>query len=223
METIDPLQTSTAIRRQFVLNCRACSLRSEARIPVPHAGNLRSKIMVLGRNPGRQEDANGVPFFHRAPGGRTLNQVLESAGIDRNELLVTNLAKCYSADDRQPTDEEYRSCADTHLIQEISLFKPELIIALGNDAFRFVTGMLDHKVRFHRREMIEVHMPLVSCPTNFTDLVTLAPSKPDVWMTTVVGMWHPGYAVRNPQAKQELLDDFAWLVGHPLFVAAYSN
>lgn len=204
----EKLLLRSAICRTSVLNCQACSLRPEARWPVPHVGNVNSKILVLGRNPGRQEDQNGEPFFYRAPGGRTLNQLLEGAGIDRDNLLVTNLAKCYSAGDRQPTDEEYGACADRHLIQEISIFRPELIIALGNDAFRFVTGMLDHKIRSHRREMITVH-------------VQLASPEPDTWATTVVGMWHPGYAMRNPQAKQELLDDLVWLAKHPLFVAAY--
>lgn len=193
----------TEIRTLDVLNdhiraCGACTLRAEAASPVPGNGLQASRVAILGRNPGRDEDVQGKPFVGR--GGAALRRVLRANGIEPERLWITNTAKCYSLNDRPPTDEEYNSCVGRYLIREFRILAPQIIVVLGNDAFRKLTGVQESVTR-HRKRYLR-HKSL-NC--------------------LVAAIVHPGYAVRNPNGMKMMEEDFAWLANTSQFLEAYGE
>lgn len=187
--------SNLAILREEILSCRACTLRQEALSPVPFEGNPKSKFVIVGRNPGREENELGRPFVGR--GGRFLDDLLISVNIDRSKIWITNTAKCYSTNDRQPDVNEYTTCVKTHLVAELLALRPQLIVVLGNDAFHHVTGCWDSVTKNRQR---------------FFSLPSIG--------AEVVGTWHPGSALRSPRAAQEIDEDFRWLVQTSQFKSA---
>lgn len=117
-----------------LLHCSLCPERRFARAPVPGEGNVRlAKICLLGRNPGRNEDAEGRPFIGRA--GRRLDVGLILARIVRNTCWVTNVSKCMTPKDVTPSVDCRRICVKKWLMGELeSLEKLGIIVTLGNEA-----------------------------------------------------------------------------------------
>lgn len=96
--------------------------------------------MIVGRNPGRVEDQVGRPFV--GPGGKLLDEWIDRTGLSRDSFWITNLIKCYTSNDRPPTDFEISVCTQHHLFREIALFKPKVIIPLGKQALQhFLPGV----------------------------------------------------------------------------------
>ena len=71
--------------------CTRCPLYKDATQVVPGEGPGRARVLVVGEQPGDREDGAGKPFV--GPAGRVLDQALEEAGIDRNDVFVTNAVK----------------------------------------------------------------------------------------------------------------------------------
>jgi len=122
-----------------VRECNACIVRREATAPVPPQQANGANIMVVGRNPGAQEDKQGYPFVHEAPSGNLLNYMLGVLGVDRSKIHLTNVVKCYTAMNRAPSPFECEYCAEKWLRKEIEAVKPRAIITLGNEASGVVT------------------------------------------------------------------------------------
>jgi uracil-DNA glycosylase len=94
--------------------------------------------MMVGRNPGINEDRTGQPFVGR--GGKVFQAWLNGLGITREHIWLTNLLKCYTTKDRKPKKVEITTCWDLHLRREIQFCRPSLIVALGSEAFNATTG-----------------------------------------------------------------------------------
>ncbi len=118
-------------------DCNQCAERKYGQGPVPGCGNIELvKICLLGRNPGRDEDAIGRPFVGRA-GGR-LNEGLHLAGLLRMWCRVTNVSRCMTPPNVAPTQQCLRICSATWLKDElVSLRQLELVVALGNQALHY--------------------------------------------------------------------------------------
>src|SRR6266567_2979645 len=83
--------TTLAELRREIDRCRACPLWERATQGVPGEGKPHARVMLVGEQPGDQEDRVGRPFV--GPAGRLLDRALERAGIDRQQLYVTNAVK----------------------------------------------------------------------------------------------------------------------------------
>lgn len=94
--------------------------------------------MFVGEAPGSREDKTGRPF--QGDAGRELNRYLESIGVDRERVWVSNIAKCRPLGNRTPTEEEGKFCASIWLEQELELVKPKVIVAMGVVAARYFLG-----------------------------------------------------------------------------------
>jgi DNA polymerase len=93
--------------------------------------------MLIGRNPGVTEDEEGAPFVGKA--GHALDQFLVDVGLKREEVYITNTAKCYGGPgDPCPSEEVFNAC-EAFLEQEIALVSPEIVVTLGADAYRRLT------------------------------------------------------------------------------------
>lgn len=118
-----------------IMNCRKCGLYRYRKKPVPGEGKLDADIMFIGEAPGAQEDLQGRPFV--GPAGKLLTQLLESIGLKREEVYITNIVKCRPPNNRDPEDDEIKACTP-YLIKQIQLVKPKIIVALGRYAGRFL-------------------------------------------------------------------------------------
>jgi len=118
--------------KQQVIECTKCELSKTRNNSVAGKGNFKSDVIFVGEAPGKNEDLKGEPFIGIA--GKKLSMALESAGITRDEIYITNIVKCRPPNNRVPTTNERETCKD-YLKKEIEIIKPKIICILGNTAF----------------------------------------------------------------------------------------
>lgn len=128
--------------------CQACPLWKTGTQTVFGEGLRRSRLMLVGEQPGDQEDLEGKPFV--GPSGRLLDEGLEEAGIERSEAYVTNVVKHFkwvAAGRRRlhkkPNAREITACRPW-LSAEIELVRPEVLVCLGATAAQ---ALIDRKFR----------------------------------------------------------------------------
>jgi len=127
-----------------IMRCRGCPLWERATQAVCGEGGAKARVMLVGEQPGDQEDLTGKPFV--GPAGRVLDDALEKAGVDRKQVYVTNAVKHFSWEPRgkrrmhkTPAQQEVAACLDW-LLGEIRLVAPRLIVCLGGTAVRALLG-----------------------------------------------------------------------------------
>lgn len=120
-------------------SCNLCPLYKTAKnVCVPGEGPQGNSIMLLGRNPGRNEDAENRPFVGQS--GQLIREAIKNAGLAEEAVFITNLVKCFTPDNRPPTATEIEICTDNYLTKEIAAVEPKFIFAFGNEALSFLTG-----------------------------------------------------------------------------------
>lgn len=139
-----PHRRSLKTLRESVQQCRGCDLYKHATQAVLGEGKIKSKLMLIGEQPGDQEDKQGRPFV--GPAGRLLDKALEEAGIDRETVYVTNAVKHFKFKPQRkrrihqrPSAEEMRAC-EPWLEAEIQVVKPKIIAAMGATAAQALLG-----------------------------------------------------------------------------------
>ena len=139
-----PIIRSLKTLRSAEAGCRRCPLYRSATQAVPGEGPAHARMMMVGEQPGDQEDKQGHPFV--GPAGGILAKALADAGIERDEVFVTNAVKHFKFEPRgkrrlhkRPNAYEIDRC---HLWFDFErkLVKPELVVALGATAIRSVAG-----------------------------------------------------------------------------------
>jgi uracil-DNA glycosylase family protein len=127
-----------------IARCHGCPLWARATQAVPGEGSPKARVMLVGEQPGDQEDLTGKPFV--GPAGRVLDEALAKAGIDRKDVYVTNAVKHFSWEPRgkrrlhkTPSQQEVAACLDW-LLGEIRLVMPSIVVCLGGTAVRAVLG-----------------------------------------------------------------------------------
>lgn len=165
--------------RQFVQACRRCGLCDHASQAVFGEGPDNARLMIVGEQPGDQEDLAGRPFV--GPAGEVLDAGLEAAGLDRSQAWITNAVKHFKFKRRgkrrlhqTPDTSEIDQCR-WWLDFERAQVKPELIVALGATACRSLLGP--------RVRLADVRGKIVK-PRGTPVLVT----------------YHPAYLLREPDA-----------------------
>jgi DNA polymerase len=118
--------------KQQVTECTKCELSKTRNNSVPGKGNYKADVIFVGEAPGKNEDMKGEPFIGIA--GNKLSIALESAGIARDEVYITNIVKCRPPKNRVPTTTERGTCQN-YLEKEIEIIKPKIICVLGNTVF----------------------------------------------------------------------------------------
>lgn len=140
---------------QQLMQCTACKLRHEGnRGPTRYSGDVNSPLMFVGEGPGGVEDEYGVPLV--GPSGQLLDKALWSVGLTRDHVYVTNIVKCRPQNNRTPTLEEGKYCANIHLIKEIELIHPKVIVCLGKVAFQYFYGRTA-SIMHNRGKWFEYH------------------------------------------------------------------
>jgi uracil-DNA glycosylase len=143
-ERPDAKITSLAVLQAATMACRECPIGEIATQSVIGEGRLKAKLMLVGEQPGDQEDLQGHPFV--GPAGKLLARALEAAGIPREQTFVSNAVKHFKFELRgkrrihkSPTQREIAACHHW-LEDEIALVKPGALVALGSSAARSLLG-----------------------------------------------------------------------------------
>lgn len=106
---------------------------------VPGDGPTPARVLLIGEAPGRDEDSGGRPFIGQA--GRELNEnYLNLAGLERDEVYITNTVKCRPDLNRKPSTNEAVGCSSHWLPSELELVQPEVVILMGATACSLVVG-----------------------------------------------------------------------------------
>jgi uracil-DNA glycosylase len=158
--------------------CRRCDLWQHATQPVGGAGSKRARIMLVGEQPGDQEDIAGAPFV--GPAGKLLDRACEEAGVDRRTLYVTNAVKHFKWEPRgkrrmhkTPAQREIEACS-YWLEKELAQIGPQVVVAMGTTALKSVLGTS--------------HLTL-------KDTMGQALRHEGRWVVTI---YHPSYVLRVP-------------------------
>jgi DNA polymerase len=138
--------------------------------------------MLIGEGPGYHEDQQGRPFVGAA--GQFLNDLLQQAGLKRDQVWITNVVKCRPPGNRDPQPDELAAC-DAYLERQIAAIQPAIIITLGRYSMaKFMPGA----------KISQVHGQMRRFGDRF-----------------VIAMFHPAAALHQMALKPAIMADFAKL------------
>ena len=139
-----PETSSLTTLREAASHCTACPLYKNATQTVFGEGRKQAALMLVGEQPGDQEDLAGKPFV--GPAGQILNRALEEAGIDRSAVYVTNTVKHFKWEPRgkrrihqKPSSRDIAACRPW-LEAELRIVKPGVLVCLGSTAAQAIFG-----------------------------------------------------------------------------------
>jgi DNA polymerase len=139
-----PKRKSLTALKHAVQTCRGCDLWKGATQAVFGEGKAKAELMLVGEQPGDQEDKQGRPFV--GPAGRLLDRALEEAEIERDLVYLTNAVKHFKYTPKgkrrihkRPNAEEARACRPW-LDAEIAVVKPKIVAAMGAVAAQALLG-----------------------------------------------------------------------------------
>ena len=175
-------------QRNLLDQCRNCPLWRDATQAVPGEGPGSAQLMMVGEQPGDQEDLAGRPFV--GPAGQLLNRALADAGIERADAYVTNAVKHFKYELRgkrrlhkKPAELEIAAC-HPWFESEVRTVQPKLIVALGATAVRAVLGKA-LPILAHRGTLME-------------------PDETSVSQARVLVTVHPSYLLRVPPENRDV-------------------
>jgi DNA polymerase len=166
--------------KNALANFEGCDLKRFATNTVFADGTPSGRIMLIGEAPGRDEDAQGLPFVGRA--GKLLDRMLAAIGLDRTKVYITNVLPWRPPQNREPSPEEAAACLP-FLHRHIELADPEVLILLGAVSARHVLGTTDGIMRLRGRW--DVYQS-----ANQGRAIPVMPTL------------HPAFLLRRPEAKR---------------------
>jgi uracil-DNA glycosylase len=177
--------------------CRGCDLYEDADQTVFGQGPAGARVMMVGEQPGDQEDRRGAPFV--GPAGAVLDRALRAAGIAREQVYVTNAVKHFKFTraaggnrrlHKTPGRTEVVACRPW-LLAELDAVGPEVLVLLGATAAKSLLGN-DFRLTQHRAEVLELPPDL---------------RAPDAAPPRVVATVHPSSILRGPPEDRETAFD----------------
>ena len=186
--------------REDLGDCHRCGLGATRTKLVFGVGNPGTRIMFVGEGPGADEDAQGEPFVGRA--GQLLNNMISAMGIHREDVYIANVVKCRPPQNRTPEREECDTCGP-FLMRQIAVVRPEVIVALGATAAKFLLAASDSMANLRGR-FYDFH------PT----VPHAAPEHDPEFRTKLIVTYHPAYLLRDPRQKKETWADLQIVMKH---------
>jgi uracil-DNA glycosylase family 4 len=162
--------------------CQKCPLSYSRKLAVPGEGPSNSEIMFIGEGPGFYENEQGRPFVGAA--GQFLRELLQKAGLNREQVFITNVVKCRPPGNRDPMPDELAACND-YLDRQIEAIQPVIIVTLGRYSMAKFLGNV---------RISDVHGSFH-------------------WVNgrLIVPMFHPAAALHQPSLKGSVIEDFSRL------------
>jgi uracil-DNA glycosylase len=175
-----PMALDLAAIRADIGDCTRCKLHRLGRRQIVFGvGNPHAKLMFAGEAPGRDEDAQGIPFVGRA--GQLLTKMIEAMGYSRDDVYIANVIKCRPPENRNPEPDEVAAC-EPFLFRQVELIKPTVIVALGTFAAQTLLKTQESISRLRGRTYTYGNARLI--PT-----------------------FHPAYLLRSPDRKRDTWED----------------
>jgi DNA polymerase len=172
------------ILKETCKNCDKCTLATTRQQVVFGYGNPGALVMFIGEAPGADEDTQGKPFVGRA--GKLLTTMMSEAGLLREKVYISNIAKCRPPQNRPPTSEESSTCKNLILFKEIEIINPLIICTLGSTATQALLGST--QINSTRGKLHSFNnIPLL--PT-----------------------YHPAYILRDPSKRDLVIADFKKII-----------
>lgn len=181
MSLLESMQQLTEIANE-IQACSKCGLAYSRKNVVPGEGPANAELLFIGEGPGFYENEQGRPFVGQA--GKFLEELLQKAGLKREDVFITNVVKCRPPGNRDPLPEELEACSE-YLERQIEALNPRVIVTLG----RYSMGRF-----FNNAKISEVHGQAV-------------------WVRgrLIVAMYHPAAALHQPALKTSVERDFSRL------------
>lgn len=161
-----------------------CELKATASRAVFGNGNAQADVVFIGEAPGKKEDETGIPFVGAA--GKFLNEMLESIGMVRDDIYITNIVKYRPPNNRDPEPAEKDACKDW-LHAELDFINPKLIVFLGRHSMNHF---------FPTEKISDVHGKM------------LVKKFPGITTMHFLPLYHPAAALYNGGLRDELMHDF---------------
>jgi len=173
-----------------VIGCKKCSLSKTRTLPVIGQGDHNAKIMFIGEAPGLNEDKTGVPFCGQS--GNILTELLNSIGLQRENVYICNILKCRPPGNRNPQADEIKACV-SYLESQIETIKPKIIGALGNYAVSHILKQynLDDQIQ----GISKIRGKIFEARASFGKI-------------RIIPLYHPAVVVYNANMKDILKEDF---------------
>ncbi len=168
--------------KKSIKSIKNCDLKKSAKNIVFGDGNINSKIMIIGEGPGAQEDALGIPFVGRA--GKLLDKMLDSIGLNRKSVYITNVVNYRPPLNRRPTEIEISRYLP-YLISHIEIVNPKILLLLGSTALNAIIG--DNEV--------------ISKARGKWNEIEIGKVRP-----YTIASFHPAFLMRQPEQKK-----LAWI------------
>jgi uracil-DNA glycosylase len=173
-----PDHPTLASLRQAAAGCKACPLWERGTQTVFGEGPPHAEVVLVGEQPGNEEDLAGHPFV--GPAGRLLDRALGEAGIDRRQVYVTNAVKHFKWEPRgkrrihqKPNAGEIRAC-HPWLEAELHVLQPRAVVCLGSTAAQALLGR-DFKVTQRRGEILRTTLAPIVMATVHPSSILRAP------------------------------------------------
>lgn len=168
--------------REAAASCRGCDLCQHATQTVFGEGPPDARVVLIGEQPGDQEDRTGRPFV--GPAGEVLDVALADAGIDRTTVYVTNAVKHFKYEPRgkarlhkKPNVRETIACRPW-LLAELELIQPKVIVCLGATAAQSVIGR-DFRIHQRRGEVVATELCRQTIATYHPASILRVPNRTD--------------------------------------------
>lgn len=161
--------------------------------PVLGEGSPDARIMFIGEAPGKQEAQTGRPFVGAA--GRVLDELLETIGLDRDAVYITNIVKDRPPDNRDPTREEIAFYTPL-LERQLQIIQPRVIATLGRFAMDFILRHFDLPQAGHK--ISDLHGQVLHAQAAYGKVA-------------VVPLFHPAAALYQRSRRGTLEEDMAVL------------
>jgi len=177
-----------ALDQSHVRGCRKCGLCESRSNTVFGVGDAQAQLVFVGEAPGFEEDRQAIPFVGRA--GQLLTRMILAMGLRREDVYICNVLKCRPPNNRDPAADEIAACSP-YLFEQLSIIKPEVIVALGAPAARTLLNSTDSigRLRGTFHEFAPPGTPFAHHPI------------------PVMATYHPAYLLRQPGEKSKAWAD----------------
>jgi uracil-DNA glycosylase family 4 len=159
--------------------CTRCKLHTTRNKIVFGDGSAKADLVFVGEGPGRDEDAQGLPFVGRA--GKLLTQMIEAMGLQRKDIYICNVVKCRPPENRLPEPDEIKTCSP-YLLRQLDALDPKVIVCLGACS---------------AQTLLETNRGISHFRGQWLDFRG----------RKLMATYHPAYLLRNPAAKADVWKD----------------
>lgn len=180
--------------RDEILNLKESPLYAERvknkYYPVIGQGSHDAKVLFIGEAPGQNEAKTSIPFCGTA--GKILDELLQSIGMPRESVYITNIVKDRPPGNRDPIPEEIKIYAP-FLDRQIEIIKPKVIVTLGRFSMAYI--MQNFGLAEELDSISRIHGKVFDAKASYGDI-------------KIIPLYHPAVAIYNPATKDDLKKDF---------------